>query len=130
MATYSYTGPNSDMEKVRLRIGDTSGAAATSIFSDEEIAYFLTTAGSVILSAIMALRTCMASRVLMAKKAKIEGYEVEEFTAKDLQLMVDALISESTGGLEVGSLSTTGEDIDSYLPTWTPDDDTGIGTIY
>lgn len=130
MATYSYTGPNSDMEKVRLRIGDTSGAAATSIFSDEEITYFLTTAGSVILAAIMALRTCMASRVLMAKKAKIEGYEVEEFTAKDLQLMIDALVNESTGGLEVGSISKTGQDIDSYLPEWTPDDDTGIGTIY
>jgi hypothetical protein len=130
MATYGYTGPTSDVEKVRLRIGDTdvSGNETTAVFSDEEISYFVTTAGSVIKAAIMALRTILASKALLAKRAKIEGDEIEEFSAKDILAMIESLEEEAAGGgLEFGTLATTGQNLDSYLPSWIPDDNTGIG---
>ncbi len=133
MATYTYSGPTSDVEKVRLRIGDTdvSGSATTAVFSDEEIQYFVTSAGSVLKAAIMALRTVLASKALLAKRAKIEGDEIEEFSAKDIQAMIESLEEEMAGGgLQTGSLATTDDLLDSYLPTWTPDDETGIGLEY
>jgi len=131
MATYSYTGPNSDMEKVRLRIGDTSGVEATSVFSNEEITYFLSITTSILGAAVAALRTVLASKALLVRRAKIFGYETEEYGIKELKSAIEGLEEElAGGGLEAGRLATDGEVLDSWRPDWLPDDETGIGVNY
>ena len=90
-----------DVGKVRLLIDDRDMTAADDslpleqrsvIFSDEEIAYFLSDKGSVMLAAALGLRTIAANRSLFVQRRHIGRTEVDYATLRrDLLAQAEAL---------------------------------------
>jgi hypothetical protein len=71
---FSYTGAlDTDLERVRLLIGDT--VAASALFQDAEIEYFLGQHGEAHLAAAAACRAVAASKSKLAQRLKEGDYE-------------------------------------------------------
>lgn len=71
--TFTYSGPNSDGEKVRLMIGDTDSANA--LLTDEEITYFVSLGGTIYAGAVLAARA-IASKFSRLADTTIESVSV------------------------------------------------------
>lgn len=67
---------STDAGKVRLRIGDTDSAAYA--FEDTEIAYFVTTGGTVTAAARLAVQTLMASKATRIKRFSLPGTSYDD----------------------------------------------------
>lgn len=71
---FTYTGAvGADLEQVRLLIGDTN--AATALFQDAEIEWFLQTHGAVYLAAAAAARAVAANKNKLALRLREGDYE-------------------------------------------------------
>ncbi len=71
---FTYTGAlTSDLERVRLLIGDTS--SATALFQDAELQWFLTEQGTVYLAAAAAARAVAANKNKLALRLREGDYE-------------------------------------------------------
>lgn len=72
--SFTYTGAlTTDLERVRLLIGDT--ATATALFQDGEIEWFLSQHGTVYLAAAAACRAVAANKNKLAQRLTEGDYE-------------------------------------------------------
>lgn len=110
--TFTYSGPNSDGEKVRLMIGDTDSANA--LLTDEEITYFITLGGTIYAGAVLAARA-VASKFSRLADTQIESVSVSNsqkakqyFALADQLEKQGATLSGTGGGPSATGISIAG----------------------
>lgn len=83
-----------DTGKIRLRIQDTTSTAA--LFSDEEIAYFVSIEGAVDLAAAMAFETLAARTAAQPESEKIGDYSITRRSASQFLEQAKAIRAGAT----------------------------------
>jgi predicted homoserine dehydrogenase-like protein len=94
--------PSTDAGKVRLLISDVDDASP--VFTDDEIAAFLTIHGDVMLAAALALETVAANETLLLKYIRSRGLELDG-TAVGRELRQQARQWRDTAGTADGDVT-------------------------
>lgn len=119
---------STDVGKLRLRVGDTAGVApggsATSgyAFDDDELAQFLTDAGSVGAAAVRALDTLIVSKARRARKFEVPGLTYDDTAALAELRAIRQLIAADESSLPTLTVSTISGNAsgDPYLTPYLP----------